>query len=304
MGFRWICWASMVCLFFTAAIALGQSPGPADPPDMDQNSAHSATPQSGSRKVSDPDIPDAPQPGDAQTQNKALNLPSALLHDQIGMWTSPAKARLVDATWLVPLGGFAAALFATDSDVSRHLSNSSSTLLQYKHISDYGAYSMAGGAAGLYLLGLSTGNEHERETGFLSGEAAIDSLAAVEAIKYASGRERPYLDNANGKFFKSGSSFPSEHSAAAWAIAGVVSHEFSLLRFGRTGQRLSRQRQAAFSLGRSGGRGHRLFDQRLRLSPASQSRPERIGVGVARHPARPAGTLADQIHGVALCASG
>ncbi len=216
----------MVCLFFTAAIALGQSPGPADPPDMDQNSAHSATPQSGSRKVSDPDIPDAPQPGDAQTQNKALNLPSALLHDQIGMWTSPAKARLVDATWLVPLGGFAAALFATDSDVSRHLSNSSSTLLQYKHISDYGAYSMAGGAAGLYLLGLSTGNEHERETGFLSGEAAIDSLAAVEAIKYASGRERPYLDNANGKFFKSGSSFPSEHSAAAWAIAGVVSHEY------------------------------------------------------------------------------
>lgn len=85
---------------------------------------------------------------------------------------------------------------------------------------------MAAGAGGTYFLGLLTHNEHERETGFLSGEAAIDSLFAVEALKYATGRQRPYQGNGTGHFFKGGASFPSEHSAATWAIAGIVAHEY------------------------------------------------------------------------------
>ena len=170
------------------------------------------------------DAPDAPAP--SETQNKVFTLPKAILHDQLGMWTSPFKARLSDATWLVPMGGFTAALFATDSDFSRHLSNTPEHVLRYKHISDYGAYSMAGGAAGLYFLGLMTHNEHQRETGFLSGEAAIDALIAVEALKYVTGRERPYQDNGNGQFWKGGTSFPSEHAAGAFAIAGIVAHEY------------------------------------------------------------------------------
>jgi hypothetical protein len=50
------------------------------------------------------------------------------------MWTSPSKARFSDATWLVPLGGVTAALFATDSEFSRHLSNDPNTLLRYRRI--------------------------------------------------------------------------------------------------------------------------------------------------------------------------
>jgi membrane-associated phospholipid phosphatase len=214
----------MICFLATTAIALGQSTRPADPPDVDQNSAHPAGQQSRWKNSSEPDIPDAPQPG--EPENKVVTLPQALLRDQIGMWTSPAKARLPDATWLVPLGGFTAALLATDSDVSRHLSNAPDTLLRYRHISDYGVYSMAAGAGGLYLLGLMDYDEHQRETGFLSGEAAINSLAVVEALSFATGRERPYQDNANGKFWHSGRSFPSEHAAVAWSIAGIVAHEY------------------------------------------------------------------------------
>ncbi len=222
--FRGSAWIKMICFLATTAIALGQSTRPADPPDVDQKSAHPAGQQSDWMNSSNPGIPDAPQPG--EPQNEVVTLPRALLHDQIGMWTSPAKARLPDATWLVPLGGFTAALLATDSDVSRHLSNAPNTLLRYKHISDYGAYSMAAGAGGIYFLGLMDHDEHQRETGFLSGEAAIDSLAVVEALKFATGRERPYQDNANGKFRHSGTSFPSEHSAVAWSIAGAVAHEY------------------------------------------------------------------------------
>ena len=172
--------------------------------------------------------PNTPEPQDPQgnPKNKLIDLPRAMLHDQIGMWTSPSRIRFSDATWMVPLGGFAAALFATDHDLSSHLSNSPNTLSRYRHISDYGAYSMAGGAGGLYLLGLVTGNEHQRESGLLSGEAALDATIAVEAIRLATGRQRPFQGDGSGQFWKGGSSFPSEHAAATWAIAGIVAHEY------------------------------------------------------------------------------
>lgn len=152
--------------------------------------------------------------------------PNNFLSDQEAIWTSPAHLRFSDATWLVPLGGLAAGLFATDSDVSRHLNNDPNTLNRYRKLSNYGIGAMAGSGAGLYLLGLITHDQHERETGFLAGEAAVDSLLAAEALKYATRRERPYVDNANGTFWQGGVSFPSEHAAAAWSIAGVIAHEY------------------------------------------------------------------------------
>src|SRR5205807_8010210 len=38
--------------------------------------------------------------------------------------------------------------------------------------------------------------------------------------------QRPYEGNGSGQFFKGGASFPSEHSAATWAIAGIFAHEY------------------------------------------------------------------------------
>jgi len=178
------------------------------------------------------EVPNNPQPAEKDasengaSENKVLTLPKHLLHDQIGMWTSPARLKLSDATWLVPAGGFTAALLATDSDLSRHLSNSPNTLLRYRHISDYGMYSMIGGSAGIYLLGLTTHNERQRETGFLSGESAIDSIAVVQALKYMTDRERPFQDNGRGQFWQGGKSLPSEHAAISWAVAGTFAHEY------------------------------------------------------------------------------
>lgn len=159
-------------------------------------------------------------------RNSLLDLPKHLFHDQTGMWSSPSRLKLSDATWLVPLGGFTAALLATDSTVSRHLSDTPSTLVRYRHISDYGLYSTGAGAGALYLFGLATDNPHQRESGFLSGESAIDSLLAAEALKYAAGRLRPYQGDGSGPFRRRGTSFPSEHAAVAWAIASTIAHEY------------------------------------------------------------------------------
>jgi hypothetical protein len=78
----------------------------------------------------------------------------------------------------------------------------------------------------MYLMSFPTHNEHWRETGFLAGEAAIESLVPIEVMKYSFARQRPYQGSGGGAFFQGGTSFPSEHAAAAWAIAGVIAHEY------------------------------------------------------------------------------
>jgi hypothetical protein len=232
-------WIKIAMFFLATAAAVGQSAPPPDAVGAGQNATNQKPAQTAPTNQpggAPANPPDAPEPNDRQssdTQNSVLNLPRSLMRDQIGMWTSPGRVRFADATWLVPLGGFTAALLVTDSQTSLHLSNNPDTLSRYRHISDYGVYSMAGGAGGLYVLGLMTHNEHQRETGFLSGEAAIDALAVVEALKFSTRRQRPFQGNGTGPFWSGGSSFPSEHAAAAFSIAGIVAHEYpsSFVRF-------------------------------------------------------------------------
>ena len=146
--------------------------------------------------------------------------------DQKQIWTSPARLRFSDTEWLVPLAGISAGLFVTDRDVSLHLSHDPNTISHYNSISNAGIGALVGGAAGMWLLSFPSHNEHWRETGLLAGEAALNSLVPVEVFKYGLGRERPLQGIGGGRFFQGGTSFPSEHSAAAWAVAGVIGHEY------------------------------------------------------------------------------
>ena len=149
------------------------------------------------------------------------------LEDQKQIWASPAKVRFSDAQWLVPVSGITAGLFVTDSDFSRHLSKNPTTINHYKSLSNAGLGALIGGAGGMWLLGHVRHNEHWSETGFLAGEAVVNSLVAVETFKYSLRRQRPYQGDGSGPFFQNGgTSFPSEHAAAAWSVAGVVAHEY------------------------------------------------------------------------------
>lgn len=161
------------------------------------------------------------------SRHSVRRLASDFFYDQKEIWTSPAKLRLSDTQWLFPLSGITAGLFVTDSSFSNHLSQSPSTISHYKTLSNAGVGALIGGGAGMWLLGHVSHNGHWSETGFLAGEAALNSLVVVESLKYSLQRERPYQGNGSGSFFQSGgTSFPSEHAAAAWAVAGVVAHEY------------------------------------------------------------------------------
>ncbi len=154
-------------------------------------------------------------------------LSKRFIEDQEQIWTSPAKLRFPDTDWLVPLSGITAGLFVTDRDFSKHLSQNPTTISHYKTLSDAGVGALIGGAGGMWLLGHVRHNEHWSETGFLAGEAALNGLVAVEGLKYTLRRERPYQGDGSGPFFQSGgTSFPSEHAAAAWSVAGVIAHEY------------------------------------------------------------------------------
>src|SRR6266478_4036604 len=154
-------------------------------------------------------------------------LANDFLRDQEHIWMSPARLRFLDTEWLVPLSGITAGLFVTDRDFSKHISQNPTTISHYKTLSNAGVAALVGGAGGMWVLGHVKHNEHWSETGFLAGEAAMNSLVMVEGLKYSLRRERPYQGDGSGSFFQSsGTSFPSEHAAAAWSIAGVVAHEY------------------------------------------------------------------------------
>jgi hypothetical protein len=110
----------------------------------------------------------------------------------------------------------------------------------FSTFSNAGLAALAGAGGGMYVWGALAKNEHQRETGFLSGEAAIDAYLDTTLIKYAAGRDRPFTGNGRGDFFNGGASFPSQHSAISWAIASVIAREYpgpatQLLSYGLAG---------------------------------------------------------------------
>ena len=97
------------------------------------------------------------------------------------------------------------------------------------NISDAGTYGTAATAAGIYLTGLFTRDEHAQRTGVLAAEASIDSFLLYGSMKLIFNRQRPYMGNSDGKFFAgnfSSGSFPSGHSAFTWTLASVIAHEY------------------------------------------------------------------------------
>ena len=155
-----------------------------------------------------------------------IGLFGRFLDDQRTIWTSPTRIRFSDMTWLVPAGGLTAGLLVTDRDFSAHISHDPKTMSHYNTLSNAGLAALIGGAGGLWLMGHASHNKHWKETGFLAGEASINSLVAVEAVKYSLRRQRPFQGDGSGAFFQGGTSFPSEHAAAAWSVAGVIAHEY------------------------------------------------------------------------------
>src|SRR6202171_1798569 len=120
--------------------------------------ANKSTDESGSsnRKAGKSDAPvDRASQWEDRENSVGLHLLKNIAEDQKALWIGPKNLRWVDADWLVPMGGAAAAMFATDSTYSRHLSNSPNRIKYSKDLSNYGLASMVALAAACICGGTS-----------------------------------------------------------------------------------------------------------------------------------------------------
>lgn len=244
----WLCLSFLTIVFFSATTVAQTAPTPAD--DSKAIPTH--------------------------TVSKEKKFLGDILDDQRAIWTAPFHWGRADAKWIAPLGLSTAMLIATDPHTSRALVEHGDNLTRLRisrDISRMGTvYATGGVAAAFYLSGRVTHNDHLRETGLLGAEALIDSGIVVTALKTASQRQRPPVDNSSGEFFDGGASFPSGHAVSAWSIATVVAEEYGnhrpLVKAGAYGL------ATAVSLARYTGRNHFLSDMLVGSA---------IGYGVGRY---------------------
>ncbi|HEY6802540.1 MAG TPA: phosphatase PAP2 family protein [Pyrinomonadaceae bacterium] len=153
-----------------------------------------------------------------------------ILADQKVIWTSPFSLNHGDARWLIPLAASSGLLFGTDRHSAGELQEPGDHHARIRISSDVSKigvfYTTAAVAGSFYLVGRTTNNPKALETGLLSAQALIDTMIVTSALKTASQRQRPHVDNASGEFYDGGSSFPSGHAASAWSVATVIAHEY------------------------------------------------------------------------------
>ncbi len=209
------CRLALLIFFFAATATWGQS---------SDSSAASPAPTPSQTPVAHP----------AEDFHYASDNPVKFLRnvgrDQKDIWTSPFKARVQDLNWIVPLAGVSAGLINADAELESRISGTSSLGQHASTVSNAGIALFLGGSGSLYLLGKYTGDDHKKETGILTIEAATNSLIVGEVFKAVTQRARPNDGNHQGDFFNStsisNSSFPSVHALLAWSAASVLTHEY------------------------------------------------------------------------------
>ena len=156
--------------------------------------------------------------------------PKRFLLDQKAIWTSPLHVRPSDAVWLLPLAATTGVMIGSDQHTMTSLIHINPNDQQhFNTFSEAGVATLGAIPAGMYLWSLGNYAPQAHETGLLAGEALADTLVVNGVVRVVSLRERPAVNNAQGHFFTSSpldSSFPSNHAAAAWALASVVGAEY------------------------------------------------------------------------------
>ena len=198
-------------------------------------------------------LPDAPEPQSSPTMTPsapdttmqppasepgpvtARGLPKNFLRDQEAIWTSPAHIRVNDLNWMVPMAAVTALTLKTDRDAMVHVVSHNQSLNNHSVTASNAMLGIIGLIPAANLAYGSFGNhEHARETGLLGAETAADAAVVEQAMKLMFWRERPTVDNSNGKFWQrsvgTDSSFPSTHSVLAWSLAPVIAGEYPSLK--------------------------------------------------------------------------
>lgn len=169
-----------------------------------------------------------PEPESHGTRLRWQDIPKNVLHDQIAIFTSPLHINRDNAKWWIAFGGGTAALIATDQRVSNSLPQQNSLTKPSNWASRLGSdYFLVPAWATFYVVGKAGDKPRARDTARIGIEALIDADITAGILKVATQRPRPEIKGESVRFFTGGDAFPSGHSIKAWALARVVSREYS-----------------------------------------------------------------------------
>jgi membrane-associated phospholipid phosphatase len=155
--------------------------------------------------------------------------------DQKGIVTSPLGLRKKDLAWLVPAAAVTGAALAFDQSALNHVSTDPVRVSDFRRASNLTGIYIPVAVAGTALLGgTMRHDEHLRETGALAMTAMADTQLLTSFLKFATNRVRPQTSGPNaesGEFWPGGQhfsadSFPSGHTANAFAVAHVIADEY------------------------------------------------------------------------------
>src|SRR5215472_2649527 len=262
MGIHSLLRITLFAALFTGIIDTGLAACLQDVSNTSPSPGAPAKPCGGDNCVSESKGPvTSPTPLPASSENPpadtSMSLKKAFLNlpgDQKAIWTSPMRLRWKDAIWLAPLAGTTGILIGSDQHSMQRARSNADAVDLSKNVSDVGVASLVAVPALMYAWGSWHGESRPRETGLLSGEALVNSLAASEVLKVAFARQRPTSAGGKGQFFTdiSNASFPSQHSMLSWTAASVIAHEYP----GPVTQVLAYGGAAAVSISRVTGRQH------------------------------------------------
>ena len=146
--------------------------------------------------------------------------------DQKELYRAPFKPS--NFKWDALVLGGTAALLATDRHIEKHIGNSHQTL--YQATSDIAIAGLGATLGGTWIWGIKGDHPHAKETGMLELETLVDTFLIYTPMQLLAARERPDVGNGNGDFWMNHSintSFPGGHAMFTFAMATVVSHEYS-----------------------------------------------------------------------------
>jgi len=141
-----------------------------------------------------------------------------------------------DLLWLAPIAAATGAAFAFDHKTLDHVSTSPATVNAFRQTSNItGIYLPLATIGTTLFAGTVRHDDRLRETGMLGAEALVDTMLFTSFVKFGANRVRPQATGLSpesgefwpdGKHFSGADSFPSGHSAIAFAFAHVVAEEY------------------------------------------------------------------------------
>ena len=169
-----------------------------------------------------------PQNQTAESDRQGLVMRSLrrTLEDQKELYRAPFKPS--NFKWDALVLGGTAALLATDRHIEKHIGTAHQAV--YQASSDVAIAGLGATLGGVYLWGIKGNHPHAKETGALELETLVNTFLIYTPMQLLAARQRPDEGNGNGNFWKNhniNTSFPGGHAMFTFAMATVVSHEYS-----------------------------------------------------------------------------